>query len=95
MLSHLATVSAILTFVSVVSAAAFLHAQGHPADYDPRPSFIDADGQHQIGGEPIFSAWPSKEATFSSIVVALMNISYTFIGQITLPSFIAEMKDPR
>lgn len=24
-----------------------------------------------------------------------MNISYTFIGQITLPSFIAEMKDPR
>ena len=24
-----------------------------------------------------------------------MNISYTFIGQITLPSFIAEMKEPR
>jgi len=26
---------------------------------------------------------------------AFLNISYTFIGQITLPSFIAEMKDPR
>jgi len=26
---------------------------------------------------------------------AFMNISYTFIGQITLPSFIAEMKNPR
>ncbi|EEP81090.1 conserved hypothetical protein [Uncinocarpus reesii 1704] len=26
---------------------------------------------------------------------AFLNISYTFIGQITLPSFIAEMKNPR
>jgi hypothetical protein len=26
---------------------------------------------------------------------AFLNISYTFIGQITLPSFIAEMKEPR
>ena len=26
---------------------------------------------------------------------AFLNISYTFIGQITIPSFIAEMKDPR
>ena len=28
-------------------------------------------------------------------VSAFMNISYTFIGQITLPSFIAEMKEPK
>lgn len=26
---------------------------------------------------------------------AYLNIAYTFIGQITLPSFIAEMKEPK
>lgn len=26
---------------------------------------------------------------------AFLNISYTFIGQITIPSFIAEMREPR
>lgn len=26
---------------------------------------------------------------------AFLNIAYTFIGQITLPSFIAEMKNPK
>lgn len=94
-LSHLATVSAVLTFLSVVTAAVFLQVQGYPADYTSDESFINKHGHLQAGGKPIFSAWPAAGATFSSIVVALMNISYTFIGQITLPSFIAEMKDPR
>jgi hypothetical protein len=26
---------------------------------------------------------------------AFLNITYTFVGQITLPSFIAEMKNPK
>lgn len=30
-----------------------------------------------------------------SAMNAFLNISYTFIGQVTLPSFIAEMKNPR
>ena len=38
---------------------------------------------------------PLKGTTFVAGMNAFLNISYTFIGQITLPSFIAEMKEPR
>lgn len=41
------------------------------------------------------TALPVKGVTFVAGMNAFLNISYTFIGQITLPSFIAEMKDPR
>jgi Transmembrane amino acid transporter protein len=41
------------------------------------------------------TAIPIKGTTFVAGMNAFLNISYTFIGQITLPSFIAEMKDPR
>ena len=37
---------------------------------------------------------PAAGTTFVAGLNAFMNISYTFIGQITLPSFIAEMKNP-
>lgn len=47
------------------------------------------------GGEPIVTALPVKGTTFVLGMSAWLNISYTFIGQITLPSFIAEMKNPR
>jgi hypothetical protein len=38
---------------------------------------------------------PAKGTSFVKGMNAFLNISYTFIGQITLPSFIAEMKEPR
>ena len=38
---------------------------------------------------------PAAGTTFVSGLNAFLNISYTFIGQITLPSFIAEMKEPK
>ena len=47
------------------------------------------------GGEPTVTAIPVKGTTFVAGMNAFLNISYTFIGQITLPSFIAEMKNPR
>ena len=47
------------------------------------------------GGEPVVTAVPLKGTTFVAGMNAFLNISYTFIGQITLPSFIAEMKEPR
>lgn len=40
-------------------------------------------------------AIPAAGTTFVSGMNAFLNISYTFIGQITLPSFIAEMKEPK
>ncbi|KAF7562792.1 hypothetical protein G7046_g1312 [Stylonectria norvegica] len=95
MLSHLGTISAAFTFMSVLLAAIFIAIQAKPANYDPRTLYTAPDGTKKVGGDPIFSPWPATGVTFTSFVVAFLNISYTFIGQIALPSFIAEMKDPR
>ncbi|PTU22573.1 hypothetical protein P175DRAFT_0137782 [Aspergillus ochraceoroseus IBT 24754] len=82
-LSKIATLSAITTFISVMLAVIFSAIEDHPAGYTPAL------------GSPIFTATPLKGTTFVSGMNAFLNISYTFIGQITLPSFIAEMKEPR
>ncbi|KAK3359489.1 amino-acid permease [Lasiosphaeria hispida] len=95
MLSKLGTASAFFTFISVLLAAVFAGIQSAPAGYDPRDTYTTASGQTAIGGSPIVTAFPLAGTTFVAGLNAFMNISYTFIGQITLPSFIAEMKDPR
>jgi len=94
-LSKLAAASAVFTFISVILAAAFAGAEGKhgTAGYNPDPNFINANGKN-IGGEPIVLVIPAAGTTFVSGMNAFLNISYTFIGQITLPSFIAEMKNP-
>jgi len=84
MMAKLGTASAIFTFISVLLAAIFAGIQDHPFGYDPAKL-----------GEPIVTAIPVKGTTFVNGMSAFLNISYTFIGQITLPSFIAEMRDPR
>lgn len=81
-LAKLALFSALFTFISVLLATIFKAIEPHPALY---PSL----------GEPQVLAIPLKGTTFVAGMNAFMNISYTFIGQITLPSFIAEMKNPR
>ncbi|TKX25853.1 hypothetical protein C1H76_1888 [Elsinoe australis] len=80
-LSHLATFSALFTFISVLLATVFAAVEDAPANYP----------QH---GERIVSAFPPAGTTFVAGMNAFLNISYTFIGQITIPSFIAEMKEP-
>lgn len=82
-LSKVAALSAIFTFISVLLAMIFAGIEPHPAGYTPEK------------GSPIITALPVAGTTFVSAVNAFLNISYTFIGQITLPSFIAEMKEPR
>ncbi|KND87422.1 N amino acid transport system protein [Tolypocladium ophioglossoides CBS 100239] len=94
MLSHLATFSAFFTFVSVIIATVCIAIQAHPANYKPAAQDVANNGSLPMG-DPVFSAWPAPGADFVSIMVAFLGICYTFIGQITLPSFIAEMKDPR
>ncbi|KAK0703962.1 transmembrane amino acid transporter protein-domain-containing protein [Lasiosphaeria miniovina] len=84
MLSKIGTASAIFTFVSVLLATVFAGVQTHPAGYDLLAI-----------GDPVVTALPVVSTTFVAGMNAFLNISYTFIGQITLPSFIAEMKDPR
>lgn len=94
-LSRLGTASAFFTFVSVILAVIFAGIQAHPAGWDPRDSYTTAEGATAQGGNPIVTALPVAGTTFVAGLNAFLNISYTFIGQITLPSFIAEMKDPR
>ncbi|KAJ5047110.1 uncharacterized protein L3040_002953 [Drepanopeziza brunnea f. sp. 'multigermtubi'] len=92
-LGWLATGSAFFTFISVVMAAAFAGAEDHPAGYNPDPNFVDPVTGFS-GGNPIVTALPVKGTTFVMGMSAFLNISYTFIGQITIPSFIAEMENP-
>ena len=81
-LSKLATVSALFTFISVLLAAIFAGIEDHPAGY---PSM----------GAPTILVVPAAGTTFVNGMNAFMNITYTFVGQITIPSFIAEMKEPK
>lgn len=84
-LSKGATVSAFFTFISVFLAMVFAGIMEHPKGYPAAKGVID----------PIVLAFPESGTTFIMGMSAFMNISYTFIGQITLPSFIAEMKEPK
>lgn len=84
-LSKGATASAFFTFISVLLAMIFSGLMDHPKGYPIATGPV----------EPIVLAVPSKGTTFVAGMSAFMNISYTFIGQITLPSFIAEMKEPK
>lgn len=94
-LSKLGAASAGFTFISVLLATIFAGIESHPAGYDPRPTYTTAAGKDAVGGDPHWTALPIAGTTFVAGMSAFLNISYTFIGQITLPSFIAEMKEPR
>lgn len=89
-LSRLAAFSAVFTFVSLLLATIFAGVEIHPAGYS---NDTNAKGP-QAGGEPTVLAIPAAGTTFVTGMAAFLNISYTFIGQITLPSFIAEMRNP-
>lgn len=82
-LAKLGLVSAVFTFISVLLATIFAGIQDHPAGYTTEL------------GNPVVSVGPVSGTTFIAGMSAFLNISYTFIGQITLPSFIAEMKEPK
>lgn len=88
-LSKVATLSAFFTFISVLLAAIFAGLEEHPYNYNT------GGPQGNLVGEPIVLVIPAAGTTFVSGMNAFLNISYTFIGQITIPSFIAEMKEPR
>ncbi|KAJ6583488.1 transmembrane amino acid transporter protein-domain-containing protein [Mycena vulgaris] len=80
-LGGLGTFSAVTMGIAVLLAVIFSGVQSHPAGYN--------------GVAPIVTSVPVPGTTFVVGMSAFLNISYTFIGQITLPSFIAEMKNPR
>ena len=88
-LSKIATLSAFFTFISVLLAAIFAGLEDHPKGYNT------GGPTGKLYGEPDVLVIAKAGTTFVSGMNAFLNISYTFIGQITLPSFIAEMKEPK
>lgn len=96
-LSFGAAAVALFTFVGVVLAAAFAGVEGKhgTAGYTPILSHTLPDGTMVAGGDPIVLIVPTAGVAFYTALNAYLNIAYTFIGQITLPSFIAEMKEPK
>ena len=87
-LAKLALVSAFFTFVSVLLAAIFAAIEDHPGGVTPAKSWPNL-------GKPTVYVVPIAGTTIVNGMNAFLNISYTFIGQITIPSFIAEMKEPK
>ncbi|KAL7626406.1 hypothetical protein AAE478_003178 [Parahypoxylon ruwenzoriense] len=83
MLSKLGTASALFTFISVILATIFSGVQDHPAGFSAEPTTDPTTGLALPFGNPIITAIP------------IAGTTYTFIGQITLPSFIAEMREPK
>ncbi|KAL8785212.1 MAG: hypothetical protein Q9213_003481 [Squamulea squamosa] len=88
-LSKIATLSAFFTFISVLLAAIFAGLEDHPKGYNT------GGPSGKLVGEPDVLVVAKTGTTFVSGMNAFLNISYTFIGQITLPSFIAEMREPK
>ncbi|KAF8579130.1 hypothetical protein K439DRAFT_1360222 [Ramaria rubella] len=82
-LSALGIFSAVTMGIAVILAIIFAAIQDHPFGF-------------KEGEDPIVTLFPAKGTTFVSAgMSAFLNITYTFVGQITLPSFIAEMKNPK
>lgn len=82
-LSRLATFSAFFTFISILLVTIFAGIEEHPYN------------NGKATERPVVLLFPATGTKFSKGLAAFLNISFTFIGQITLPSFIAEMKEPR
>lgn len=79
-----ANFTATLTFMSLVLVIIFSAIEPHLPEDDP-----------MYLGEPIIRAFPQRDTTFVSAMSAFFNICYTLTGQLTLPSFISEMENPR
>jgi hypothetical protein len=58
-------------------------------------TLFELDKPHEAVGQPTFSAYPPPDWTYRSLMIAFLDISFTFIGQVALPSFIAEMAEPK
>lgn len=81
-MGSLGVFSAVTMGIAILLCIIFAGVQSHPFGFIP-------------GASPIVTVIPVKGTTFVSGMSAFLNITYTLVGQIVLPSFIAEMKDPK
>lgn len=80
-LSYVGFFSAATQFVSVVLSMIFSGIQKHPNGWD---------------GTPVkWNLWPAPGTPYYKAMTAVLNITYTLVGQITYPSFIHQMKKPQ
>ncbi|THU90614.1 hypothetical protein K435DRAFT_728243 [Dendrothele bispora CBS 962.96] len=80
-MSKLGIFSAVTMGIAVLLAIIFSGVQSAPFKF--------------TGEAPIVTSIPVKGTSYVAGMSAFLNISYTLIGQIVLPSFIAEMKNPK
>lgn len=80
-MSSVGIFSAATMFIAVVLAMAFAGVQEHPFGY--------------TGAAVEYNLWPAEGTTYLQGMIALLNIVYTFVGQITYPSFISQMRRPQ
>ncbi|CDR40735.1 CYFA0S05e03840g1_1 [Cyberlindnera fabianii] len=74
--------SAATMFIAVLLAMIFAGVQSHPFGFEE-------------GTPVVWHLWPQEGTTYVQGMSAMLNIVYTFVGQICYPSFIAEMKNPK
>lgn len=79
-MSGIAYFSAATMFIAVVLAMAFAGVQDHPYKY--------------TGDKIVWHVWAPEGTSYVMAMSAFLNIVYTFVGQITYPSFISQMKRP-
>ncbi|KDQ19048.1 hypothetical protein BOTBODRAFT_153954 [Botryobasidium botryosum FD-172 SS1] len=82
-MSFIGIFSAVTMGLAVLLAIIFSGIQGNPFGFS------------EALGAPLVTAGPPPGTTFVTGMSAFLNITYTLVGQITLPSFIAEMKNPK
>lgn len=73
--------SAATMFIAVILSMIFAGVQDHPYKYN--------------GDAVKYHLWPVEGTTYVEAMGAVLNIVYTFVGQITYPSFISQMKQPK
>ncbi|KAJ3730755.1 transmembrane amino acid transporter protein-domain-containing protein [Lentinula raphanica] len=81
-MSGLGTFSAITMGIAVLLTIIFSGVESHPFGYI-------------AGQEPLVTAIPVPGTTYVAGMSAFLNITYTFVGQVMIPTFIAEMENPK
>lgn len=83
--SHMSVIgyfSAATMLASVVLSMTFAAVEDHPYKWTE-------------GGSMKWYVWSPPHTKYVDAMSAFLNITYTFVGQITYPSFISQMKKPR
>ncbi|KAK0542061.1 hypothetical protein OC846_006857, partial [Tilletia horrida] len=84
-LSIMGIISAVSMLISILLVLIFSGVQGHHP----------ANAKDLVAKPIVITAWAPEGTTFVQGFNAMLNIIFTWVGQIMYPSFIAELKDPR